>query len=110
MTTIGTVADKLPLFRPLLTMDKEEIIDKARPLGTYPISIIPDQDCCSLFVPKHPATRSRVEDVEQMEALLPVAEMVNEALAGVEEHTYHWPASIAAPRVAEDPRSSKLLT
>ena len=110
MTTIGTVADKLPLFRPLLTMDKEEIIDKARPLGTYPISIIPDQDCCSLFVPKHPATRSRLEDVEKMEALLPVEEMVNEALAGVEEHTYRWPASTASPRVTENPRSSKLLT
>tara|TARA_B100001750_G_scaffold205819_1_gene183125 strand:+ start:666 stop:1751 length:1086 start_codon:yes stop_codon:yes gene_type:complete len=110
MATIGTVADKLPLFRPLLTMDKEEIIDKARPLGTYPISIIPDQDCCSLFVPKHPVTRSRLKDVEQMEELLPVEEMVNAALAGVEEHTYHWPASIASPRVVEDPRSSKLLT
>ena len=110
MTTVGTVADKLPLFRPLLTMDKEEIIDKARPLGTYPISIIPDQDCCSLFVPKHPATKSRLEDVEQMEALLPVEEMVNEALAGVEEYTYQWPAPIVPHRLAENPRSAKPLT
>ena len=110
MTTVGTVADKLPLFRPLLTMDKEEIIDKARPLGTYPISIIPDQDCCSLFVPKHPATKSRVEDVEQMEALLPVEEMVNEALAGVEEYTYQWPAPIVPHTLAENPRSAKPLT
>ena len=110
MTTVGTVADKLPLFRPLLTMDKEEIIDKARPLGTYPISIIPDQDCCSLFVPKHPATKSRVEDVEQMEALLPVEEMVNEALVGVEEYTYQWPAPIVPHTLAENPRSAKPLT
>ncbi len=105
MTTIGTVADKLPIFRPLLTMDKEEIIDKARPLGTYPISIIPDQDCCSLFVPKHPVTKSRVEDVVRMEEDLPVDEMVQEALDAVEEQTYHWPPSSASKRVAEEAHS-----
>ncbi len=105
MTTIGTVADKLPIFRPLLTMDKEEIIDKARPLGTYPISIIPDQDCCSLFVPKHPVTKSRVEDVVRMEEDLPVDEMVQEALDAVEEQTYHWPPSAASKRVAEEAHS-----
>ena len=105
MTTIGAVADKLPLFRPLLTMDKEEIIDKARPLGTYPISIIPDQDCCSLFVPKHPVTKSRVEDVVRMEENLPVEEMVQEALDAVEEQTYHWPPSAASERVAKEAHS-----
>jgi len=105
MTTIGTVADKLPIFRPLLTMDKEEIIDKARPLGTYPISIIPDQDCCSLFVPKHPVTKSRVEDVVRMEEDLPVDEMVQEALDEVEEQTYHWPPSASSERVAAEARS-----
>ncbi|MEE2656519.1 MAG: tRNA uracil 4-sulfurtransferase ThiI [Chloroflexota bacterium] len=110
MTTIGTVADKLPLFRPLLTMDKMEIINKARPLGTYPISIIPDQDCCSLFVPKHPVTKSRVEDVERMEAKLPVEEMVKEALAGVEDQTYHWPASVASHKFAEETRSAEPTT
>lgn len=110
MTTIGTVADKLPLFRPLLTMDKMEIIDKARPLGTYPISIIPDQDCCSLFVPKHPVTKSRVEDVERMEAMLPVEEMVKEALAGVEEQTYRWPASVAPQKLSKETRSAEPST
>ena len=74
LTTIGAAAERLPLFRPLLTMDKGEIIDIARPLGTYPISIIPDQDCCSLFVPRHPVIKSRIEDVERMEAELPVQE------------------------------------
>ena len=105
MTTIGTVADKLPIFRPLLTMDKEEIIDKARPLGTYPISIIPDQDCCSLFVPKHPVTKSRVEDVKRMELDLPVEEMVQEAMDEIEEQIYHWPKSTAAKRVAAEAHS-----
>ena len=91
-------------------MDKMEIINKARPLGTYPISIIPDQDCCSLFVPKHPVTKSRVEDVERMEAMLPVEEMVKEALAGVEDQTYHWPASVASHKFAEETRPAEPTT
>ena len=100
LTTIGAAAERLPLFRPLLTMDKGEIIDIARPLGTYPISIIPDQDCCSLFVPRHPVIRSRIQDVERMEAELPVQELVDEALAGVEERVYHWPEA-SAPKSRE---------
>ena len=100
LTTIGAAAERLPLFRPLLTMDKGEIIDIARPLGTYPISIIPDQDCCSLFVPRHPVIKSRIEDVERMEAELPVQELVDEAVEAVEERVYHWPEA-AAPRTRE---------
>ena len=91
LTTIGAAAERLPLFRPLLTMDKGEIINIARPLGTYPISIIPDQDCCSLFVPRHPIIKSRIQDVERMEADLPVQQLVEEALEAVEEREYHWP-------------------
>ncbi|MCY4624779.1 MAG: tRNA 4-thiouridine(8) synthase ThiI [Chloroflexi bacterium] len=95
LTTIGAAAERLPLFRPLLTMDKGEIIDIARPLGTYPISIIPDQDCCSLFVPRHPVIKSRIQDVERMEAELPVEELVKAALEAVEERVYHWPPAAA---------------
>ena len=47
------------MFRPLIGMDKDEITAEAQRLGTYPISIIPDQDCCQLFTPKHPATKAR---------------------------------------------------
>ena len=49
----------LPVLRPLVGMDKEEITAEAQRLGTYPISIIPDQDCCTLFTPRHPATKAQ---------------------------------------------------
>ena len=58
MTRITEVVT-LPVLRPLIGMDKEEITAEAQRLGTYPISIIPDQDCCTLFTPKHPATKAR---------------------------------------------------
>jgi thiamine biosynthesis protein ThiI len=63
----GQVAT-LPLFRPLIGMDKEEIMAQAQVLGSYPISIIPDQDCCTLFTPRNPATRARFDDVEAGES------------------------------------------
>ena len=49
----------IPILRPLMGMDKDEIVAEAQRLGTYPISIIPDQDCCTLFTPRHPATQAR---------------------------------------------------
>ena len=58
--SIGAVAT-LPVFRPLIGMDKEEITAEAQRLGTYPISIMPDQDCCTLFTPRHPATKARAD-------------------------------------------------
>ena len=73
----------MPVLRPLIGMNKEEIVGMARQIGTFPISIQPDQDCCSLFVPKHPETRARLATVEKLENGLPVDEMVDQALAGV---------------------------
>ena len=90
MVSIGEVAS-LPVLRPLVVMDKEEIVQQARGLGTYPISIIPDQDCCSLFVPKHPATRSNVEEVRHLEELLDVPGMVQEAVSQAEAREFVWP-------------------
>ena len=60
-------------------MDKEEITAEAQRLGTYPVSIIPDQDCCTLFTPRHPATRARRSEVEAAEAALPIDEIVQRA-------------------------------
>ena len=57
----------MPVLRPLVGMDKDEITAEAQRLGTYPISIIPDQDCCTLFTPRHPATKARLADVEAAE-------------------------------------------
>ena len=73
----------MPVLRPLIGLNKEEIVGMARNIGTFPVSIQPDQDCCSLFVPKRPETRGRLATVERLEKGLPVEEMVAEALSGV---------------------------
>jgi thiamine biosynthesis protein ThiI len=71
-------------------MDKEEITAEAERLGTYRISVIPDEDCCTLFTPRHPVTRARTRDVESAEATLPITDMIATAIGGavVERFTY----------------------
>jgi thiamine biosynthesis protein ThiI len=83
MMVIEQAAAK-PILRPLIGMDKNEIINEARRLGTFDTSIIPDQDCCSLFVPAHPETHARAEQVMEAEKLLEVASMVESAVRGAE--------------------------
>jgi len=80
----------LPILRPLVGLDKQEIVERARAIGTYETSIQPDQDCCSLFVPRHPVTRARPEEVERMEAGLEVGALVEEALAATQERTFEY--------------------
>jgi thiamine biosynthesis protein ThiI len=91
MATIGSVVS-MPVLRPLVGMDKDEIIAEAQRLGTYPISIIPDQDCCTLFTPRHPATRARPHEVERAEAGLPIDEIVGQAADRAEVEHYRFPA------------------
>jgi thiamine biosynthesis protein ThiI len=79
--TIIAEATTLDVLRPLVGMDKDEITAEAARLGTLPISNIPDQDCCQLFTPRHPATRARREHVARAEDALPVTEMVDAAVA-----------------------------
>ena len=67
----------LEILRPLVGMDKDEITAEAERIGTLPISNIPDQDCCTLFTPRHPATRARLADVDAAEQALPIDEMVD---------------------------------
>ena len=74
----------MPILRPLVGSDKEEIIGIARRIGSYPISILPDQDCCSLFVPKHPETRASLEMIEPIEAGLDVSVEFEAALSAAE--------------------------
>jgi thiamine biosynthesis protein ThiI len=71
----------LPVFRPLIGMDKDEITAEAIRLGSYPISIIPDQDCCTLFTPRNPQTKSRLANIEAAERALPIEELVDRAVA-----------------------------
>lgn len=72
LENINTVdaAAVLPIFRPLIGMDKREIIDRAKGIGTYDISIRPYKDCCSLFTPKHPETKASIAEVEEAEKKL----------------------------------------
>jgi thiamine biosynthesis protein ThiI len=81
----------LPVLRPLIGMDKEEITAEAQRLGTFPVSIIPDQDCCTLFTPKHPATAARRADVERAELLLPVPELIERAVAAAVVEEFRFP-------------------
>ena len=88
-------ASSMPILRPLVGFNKEEIVNVARSIGTFNISILPDQDCCSLFVPRHPATHADLETVCRLESLLPVDDLVKEALAKTEkkEFQFDWATS-----------------
>jgi thiamine biosynthesis protein ThiI len=81
--TAIAAATTMEILRPLVGMDKDEIIAEAERLGTFPISIIPDQDCCQLFTPRHPATRARLDRVEAAERALPIDDMVTAAVNAV---------------------------
>jgi len=74
-------ATSMLVLRPLVGTDKGAITAEAMQLGSYPISIIPDEDCCTLFTPRHPVTRARLHHVERAERALPIHEMVAAAVA-----------------------------
>jgi tRNA uracil 4-sulfurtransferase len=92
LSVVGSVAT-LPIFRPLIGMDKEEITEQAIRLGTYPISIIPDQDCCTLFTPRNPVTRGRLQDAVAAETTLPVDDFVARAVAEAVVEDFEFPAA-----------------
>ena len=75
----------MPVLQPLIGMDKEEIIALARKLGTFDTSVLPYEDCCTVFTPRHPRTHPNIEDVEKAESALDVEALVEEALAGIEK-------------------------
>ena len=94
--SVIAAATDLPILRPLVGMDKEEIVAEAIRLGTYEISVVPDQDCCQLFTPKHPATRATRFAVEEAESHLPIETMVAEAAAQAEIENLSFPATTVA--------------
>ena len=77
------VSDR-PVFRPLIAMDKEDIMDIARDIDTYETSILPYEDCCTIFVPKHPKTKPRVKDMIIAERKLDIEALVNKAIDEME--------------------------
>jgi thiamine biosynthesis protein ThiI len=83
MACTGAVCT-LPVFRPLIGMDKEEIVRIARKIDTLDTSILPYEDCCTVFTPKHPRTKPRLEEVVEAEQALDVDALVAEAVEGIE--------------------------
>lgn len=80
----------LPILRPLAGDNKEEIINEARRIGTYQISIEPYEDCCSVFVPKHPETRANLEKVREIESTLDLAPLIEQTLEQTKRKTFKF--------------------
>lgn len=81
------VADR-PVFRPLISMDKEDIIDIAKDIDTFETSILPYEDCCTIFVPKHPKTKPRVLEIRKSEEALDVDALVEKAINEMEVYKF----------------------
>lgn len=86
MYAINAVTN-LPILRPLLTYDKEEIVIKAKEIGTYETSILPFEDCCTIFTPKNPKTNPRLDKVESFESKADFDAMIKTAIEGIETIT-----------------------
>jgi thiamine biosynthesis protein ThiI len=97
LENIGAIGDavRIPILRPLVGMDKEEIVAEARRIGTLDVSTLPDQDCCQLFVPRSPATAARLQDVRRAEESVDVDALVAAAAASAEEERHTFPAVTA---------------
>jgi tRNA uracil 4-sulfurtransferase len=87
LTNLVVIDDAAPMtvLRPLIGFDKQEIIDAATRLGTFEISITPDQDCCQLFTPRAPETHAKVEEIQTAEAKLDIARLCDDALARTQQ-------------------------
>ena len=83
LTCTNAVCD-MPVFRPLIGFDKTEIMDYAEKIGTYETSILPYEDCCTIFTPKHPQTKPRVEQLIESETLIDGETLIQRALEGIE--------------------------
>jgi len=84
-------AAELPFLRPLIGMDKLEITDQAQRIGTFTTSIEPDQDCCSLFTPLHPSTKTRIDDIRRVERTFDIGALVKQGLEKAELSEFIFP-------------------
>jgi tRNA uracil 4-sulfurtransferase len=85
-------------------MDKNEIVEQARAIGTFETSILADQDCCTLFVPEHPETHARLAEVEAMEARFDVDRMVEDAVNATEVRRFTFPPRPERPGIVREYR------
>ena len=98
LEVVGRAA-RMPILRPLVGFDKDEITAQAQRLGTYETSIIPDEDCCTLFTPKFPTTRATVAAVERAEADLDLGALVATAVSATTVEDFRYPVlRLATPR------------
>lgn len=84
-------AAELPMLRPLIGMDKIEITDQAQRIGTFATSIEPDQDCCSLFTPPHPSTKTRIDDIRRIERGFDIDALIKQGLDKAELSEFTFP-------------------
>ena len=82
--TVTNDAVAMPVFRPLIGFDKEEIVERAKAIGSYDTSILPFEDCCTVFVPQHPVTKPKLEDLRRSEGLVDFAPMIEKAITETE--------------------------
>jgi thiamine biosynthesis protein ThiI len=92
MTVIDEAA-RGPVLRPLVGMDKDEIVAQAKRIGTFETSTLPDQDCCQLFVPRHPATAAHIDEVRKAEEALDVAGLVRRCVSDTEAEIFEFPVA-----------------
>jgi len=97
VTVIGR-ATSMCVLRPLIALDKEEVIADAQRIGTYDISILPDDDCCQLFTPRAPATRTTVSAVDAVEESLPIAELIEQGVSSAVVEEFKFPMVQSAIR------------
>lgn len=84
MTVINQAAKNLPVLRPLVAFDKVDIVKIAKQIGTYETSILPYEDCCSVFLPDNPTTKPKIDRIVMNESKLPVDELIDEAISNIE--------------------------
>ena len=97
LTAVGEVA-RMPILRPLIGFHKEEITLEAQRIGTYETSIIPDEDCCTLFTPRYPTTGARPGEAAKAEANLDIPSLVDRAVEAAQIEVFRFPVVHLAPR------------
>ena len=90
--SVVEAAAELPLLRPLIGMDKIEITEQAQQIGSFTTSIEPDQDCCKLFVPLHPSTKTKLDDILRIERGLEISAFVKQGVEKAELSTFTFPS------------------
>jgi thiamine biosynthesis protein ThiI len=85
--SVTNEAVNLPIFRPLIGLDKVDIIEMAQDIETFETSILPFEDCCTVFLPKHPVTKPDIKDIRESEEVLDVEDLINRAIENMETYT-----------------------